>query len=94
MEMISQLAAVAGVLTILAVCLHFVRRRAVPFGLGRSRGERRLKSVERLPLSPQHSLHLVRVGDRLMLIAVSPAGCSVLEQAGGLDAPSPREVGR
>jgi flagellar biogenesis protein FliO len=43
---------------------------------------RRLQSLERLPLTAQHSLHLVRVAGRLVLIAVSPGGCSVLD--GGL----------
>jgi flagellar biogenesis protein FliO len=32
-----------------------------------------------MSLTPQHSLHLVRVEDRTMLIAASPSGCSILE---------------
>ena len=30
-------------------------------------------------LGPQHSLHLVRVAGRALLVATSPAGSSVLE---------------
>jgi flagellar biogenesis protein FliO len=52
---------------------------------------RQLESIERLPLTPHHSLHLVRVEDRTVLVAVSPGGCSLLDtmvpdtlQRGGL----------
>jgi flagellar biogenesis protein FliO len=44
-----------------------------------------LQSIERLPLTAQHSLHLVRVAGRVILIAVSPGGCSVLD-GGGFEA--------
>jgi flagellar biogenesis protein FliO len=42
---------------------------------------RQLQSIERLPLTAQHSLHLIRVAGRVMLVAVSPGGCSVLDGA-------------
>ena len=43
-------------------------------------GKRRsIQVIERMVLTPQHSLHLVRVADRTMLIAASPSGCSILE---------------
>jgi hypothetical protein len=35
--------------------------------------------VERLMLGPQHSLHLVRLAGRGLLVGTSPAGCAVLE---------------
>jgi flagellar biogenesis protein FliO len=38
-----------------------------------------IQVIERLALTPQHSLHLVKVQDRTILIAASPAGCSLLE---------------
>jgi len=47
-------------------------------GMGRSTG-RRMQTIERLSLSPQHSLHLVTVDGRTVLIAVSPGGCAVVE---------------
>jgi len=37
--------------------------------------------VERLPLSPQHSLQLVRVAERVFLIALSPSACTMIESA-------------
>jgi flagellar biogenesis protein FliO len=41
--------------------------------------QRRLEPVARLALSPQHTLHLVRVDGRTVLLACSPASCAVLE---------------
>jgi flagellar biogenesis protein FliO len=38
-----------------------------------------MRVIERLALTPQHSLYLVRVEDRTMLIAASPGGCSILD---------------
>lgn len=41
--------------------------------------QRQLQSIERLPLTPNHSLHLVKFGDRRLLVAVHPHGCSVID---------------
>jgi len=99
MEMIGQLTAVSGVLVLLLAVLWWLRRR----GYARmtafpvlARGNcRRLERLERVALSPQHTLHLVRLGDRALLVAASPGGCSLLESlpAGALD-PMPREAVR
>ena len=35
-----------------------------------------------LPLTPQHSLHLVSVAGRTLLVAVSPGGCMVVDEIG------------
>jgi len=37
-----------------------------------------LHSLERLALSPQHSLHLIDVNGRQLLVAVHPQGCTLL----------------
>ena len=37
-----------------------------------------LESVERLALTPQHALHLVRMNGREMVIATHPQGCEIL----------------
>ncbi len=42
--------------------------------------QKRLQSIERLPLTPHHSLHLIRVSGRTVLVGVSPNGCSVLDR--------------
>jgi len=44
------------------------------------RRSRLLESVERLSLTPQHSLHLVRMNGREIVVATHPQGCSVLIQ--------------
>ena len=82
METIPQLLAVCGVLALLLTTVLWLRKRglatlALP-GL-RTTGTRKLELVERLSLTAQHSLHLVRVDNRTLLIGVSPTGCSLLE---------------
>jgi flagellar biogenesis protein FliO len=52
---------------------HFAR------GIRRHRTARRLELLEKLPLTAQHSLHVVRVDGRSLLISVSPSGCALLE---------------
>ena len=47
-------------------------------GFGRQ-GAKQMQSIERLHLTPHHSLHLVSVGGRTLLIAVSPGGCTVVD---------------
>jgi flagellar biosynthetic protein FliO len=92
MEAIEQAAAVAGVLGLLGATLWWLRRRGLAgVALGRKRGGRRLEALERLPLGPQHTLHLVRLGETTLLLASSPAGCTLvrslpageIEPAGG-----------
>jgi len=66
--------AVTGAL--LAAAMIWLRRRAAagrPGGREPGRA-RRLELVDRVSLTPQHSLHLVRVDDRLILVGRSPAG--------------------
>jgi len=44
---------------------------------------RALEQIERLALTPQHSLHLVRVQGRELLIATYPQGCRELTPDAG-----------
>jgi flagellar biogenesis protein FliO len=82
MDSLQPMLAVLFVLGLLGGTLYWLRSRGIARfgvkGLGRG-GERRMQSLERLPLTPQHSLHLVSVGGRTLLIAVSPGGCSLLD---------------
>lgn len=75
-----QLAAVAGVLTLLGFTLWFLRKRGIA-GLTtvRSKPGRRLECLERLSLGPHHTLHLVRMGETALLVASSPGGCSLVQ---------------
>ena len=79
MEAIQQIAAVAGVLTLLLATLWWLRRHGfAATNLGKKPGTRRMECVERLPLGPQQTLHLVRLGNTALLVASSPAGCSLI----------------
>ena len=80
MELVQQAAAVVAVLGLLAATLWWLRRRGLAgVPLGRKPGGRRLECLERLPLGPQHTLHLIRMGETTLLVATSAAGCALLE---------------
>jgi flagellar biogenesis protein FliO len=50
-------------------------------GFGRRPGRgRSLASLERQALTPQHSLHLVRIHGREVVVATYPHGCAVLTE--------------
>jgi flagellar biosynthetic protein FliO len=80
MEVVQQTMAVMLVLALLGGSLWWLRRRGFA-GLTAARrgGERRMECLERLPLGPQHMLLLVRVGETELLLASSPAGCSLIQ---------------
>jgi flagellar biogenesis protein FliO len=82
MEVIQQTLVVVFVLGLLGGTVYWLRGQGIARfsgkGVARS-GARRMQTIERMALSPQHSLHLVNVGGRVLLIAVSPGGCSLLD---------------
>jgi flagellar biosynthetic protein FliO len=76
-----QALAAAGVLGLLGTALWWLRRRGlVGLAPGVRGGGRKLETLERLALGPQHTLHLVRVGEEALLVACSPTNCAVLER--------------
>lgn len=82
MDFVQQLAMVLLVLALLAGLLWMLRNRGMAsFRLGgRASGSaKRLQVIERLPLTASHSLHLVRMADRVLLIGVAPSGCTLLD---------------
>ena len=81
MEAWAQAGAVLLVLGLLGSLVVWSRNRGwARFSLPSVRGgQRRMQTLERLALTPQHSLHLVSVSGKILLIAVSPGGCSVVE---------------
>ena len=82
MDLVEQLAMVLLVLALLAGLLWVLRNRGlVAFRRSgwKATSTRRLQVIERLPLTPSHSLHLVRVADRILLIGVAPSGCTLLD---------------
>ena len=77
----------ALVLALLGGVLYILRKRGVAsfseagYPFGRSENLRHLKVVEKIPLGGQHALHLVRVGDRLILVATAPGSCQMMDAA-------------
>jgi flagellar biogenesis protein FliO len=56
----------------------------------RQPGPGALECVARLAVAPQHSLHLVRVGERALLLSVSSSGCRVLDRFTAAELAAPR----
>lgn len=85
MEPIRQILAVLLVLGLLGGTLYWLRTQGAAKltmkGFGRP-STRQMRSIEQLRLTPQHSLHMVKVGNRILLVALSPGGCSVLNTGG------------
>jgi flagellar biogenesis protein FliO len=77
MDLIQPLAAILFVAALLGGALFLLKKRG-GVSSGRSR---RLEVIERVSLGPHHALHLVRAGDRLVLIATAPAACQLLDHA-------------
>jgi flagellar biosynthetic protein FliO len=79
--MVQQSIAVFLVLGLLFGALWLLRRKSLRgFRLisKQPRDVRQLRVIERVSLTPQHSVHLVQVADMLLVVAVSPAGCNSL----------------
>jgi flagellar biogenesis protein FliO len=83
MDFVRQMAAAGSVLALLAATLWWLRRKGFAGVLAaRKTAGRKLEHLERLALGPQHTLHLVRVGQTALLLAATPAGCALLERVG------------
>lgn len=85
MDVARQVFSVLLVFALLGTCLWFARRggRITFRGLAGTRIPKKTKSltaVERLVLTPQHTLHLVRIDGRELVIATHPQGCSVVSE--------------
>jgi len=96
MDLIPQFAAVAGVLTLLGATLWWLRQRgfAAISPVKRRSATKHLECIERLPLSPQHTLHLVRLGDTALLVASSPSGCSLVQSTPYREIQNSQELGQ
>src|ERR1700744_6251924 len=82
MQLTEQIGMVLLVFALLGGLLWFSKRRGLAsFGVSMRRGGsgRRLEVLERVPLTPQHALHLVRVANRTVLIATAPSSCTLLD---------------
>jgi flagellar biosynthetic protein FliO len=80
--MLQPVLAIVLVLGLLIGTLLVLQRRglarlnmALPRNASRAR---QMQVLERLSLTPQHSLHLVQVKGQIFVVGVSPSGCSRL----------------
>ena len=79
MEVARQVISVLAVFTLLGAALWMLRNGGFAKfrGFGPARA-RQLETVERLPLTAHHSLHLVRIAGKEVVVATYPQGCAVL----------------
>jgi flagellar biogenesis protein FliO len=76
--------AVVLVMALLGGVLFLLKKRgAASFRMPRmarmSGAPRQMEVIERVTLGPHHALHLVRVGERRVLVATAPSSCQVIE---------------
>ena len=77
-NMVEQILAAVFVIGLLLATVWVLRRKGLAASnaiwkrTGRSKS---MQVIEKLQLTAQHSLHLVRLGDELILIGVSPSSC-------------------
>jgi flagellar biosynthetic protein FliO len=88
--MYRQFFGVVLVLGILVAALYLLKQR----GMARFTGmrvlggpQRVMKVLERVPLTAQHAVHLVQIGQRRVLIASSPGSCRLITEISERDAP-------
>lgn len=74
MDLAFQMIAVVVVLGAMAAALWTLNRRRIPAG-----GQTHLRLEGRVPLTANHSLHLVYFEGSRLLVATHPGGCTVLQ---------------
>ncbi len=90
MELWREASALVAVFGLLALAVSALRKRTgQAVGLFRPHAARSLTSVERISLTPQHSLHLVRVAGRELLLATHPHGCTVISDGDSAERAAP-----
>ena len=82
MDVAQQIVSVLFVFALLGLVLWTLRRKGFAFprlltGRTTSRG-RAFEAVDRLALTPQHALHMVRIDNVDIIVATHPGGCSLL----------------
>jgi flagellar biogenesis protein FliO len=82
MDAVRQALSVALVFALLGAALWILKRGGLTaIRPGAAKKTRSLESMERLALTPQHSLHMVRIGERIVVVATHPVGCALLIQS-------------
>lgn len=86
-HMVEQILAALFVIGLLLATVWLLRRKGLASGapVWRRAGQSHsMQVVERLHLTSHHSLHLVRLGDELILIGVSPGSCGRIALKSGV----------
>lgn len=79
MDIVRQSLAITFVFALLWAALWWLRKRgAANLGFSRSPAAGLMQVRGKLQLGAQHSIHLVRVGSRELVLAVHPGGISLL----------------
>jgi len=78
MEAARQILSVLAVFGLLGSMLWLLRRGGRVNFRGIGRDDKSLESIERLALTPQHALHLVKIRGRELVVATHPQGCALL----------------
>ncbi len=80
MDILRQSLAITFVFALLWAALWFLRRRGnIRIGFPKARAAAAvLESRAKLALGPQHSIHVIRIDERDMVVAVHPAGVTLL----------------
>ena len=79
MELTEQIAMVLAVFALLGALVWFTKRRGLASFAPRRGKIRNLELLERVQLTPHHALHMVRVSDKIVLIATAPSACMLLD---------------
>lgn len=75
MELLQQLTAAVGVLALMAAALCILKKNRLLTSYPKKL--KQLELLERVPLSPQHTLALVRVKGGLVLVGTGPGVCEI-----------------
>jgi flagellar biogenesis protein FliO len=78
MDAIRQFTAIGLTLVLLAGSLWWLRRKGLA-QWRRSRPGQVMEVIESRTLAPGHTLHLVRIADRVLALATHSGGCTLLE---------------
>jgi flagellar biogenesis protein FliO len=80
-EIYRQFGGIVLVLLMLAGLLWFAKRRGLArLGFRNRGGERIVTVLERVSLTPQHTLHVLVVGGRRLLLTSSPGNCQLITE--------------
>lgn len=79
MELTEQIAMVLAVFALLGALVWFTKRRGLASFAPRRGKVRNLEVLERVQLTPHHAIHMVRVSDKVVLIATAPSACNVVD---------------